>query len=250
MYIKIELIDMMNEAIEEDQNDAPTVAQEYNWMKENTPLLKKIDHSMIMTQQPRHIKVSSLNIGKDDVFFVMDQDNRIDLEHADILEINSLYRVRVSLIQKANRRDSDNEQKLFTQNKHQFGNQFNTILEDSKNVYSSNHSVDMKKIMRIKTQSMHDLVPSKSSFSPPNYAPKDNEKLKEYKKVIPNGQSATTNRSDDQTFFVNECPMDTLYKNYKQTDRRFMGQTHNQEQNPTEKIVTRIKKLFKKGEFV
>ena len=242
LLIRIEII---QDSLNESEADTQTRSCEYNWMKENTPLLKKLDSAMMMMQQPRFFKVSSLNIGKDDAYYVMNQDKRIDLEHGDILELENHYRVRVSLIHESNRRQLNEEDRLYTQvNKRQFGMKFNTILEGASNVpfkqERTDHQISKKHIQA----TIHDLVPSTSSFSPPRYIRKENEM--QFKKIIPVHVPVNPSIDSEMTFKVNARHMDSIYANYKNNDRNFSQSSDIKEEKNIESLYKRMMSFFKK----
>lgn len=246
LLIKIEILNRIDEGVKEPNNDLGVDNHSFNWMKENTPLLKKLDNAMIMTQQPRHFKVASLNIGKDEAYYVMDRDKRIDLEHGDILQIDQQYSVRISLIHEGNRRELNDADRLYSpMNKRQFGMKFNTIVDGSLNNFSRLDRDDLQKNNKNVIQTIHDLVPSKSSFSPPQYRSRTSEKVSEFKNIVKSSAPSTKIHEINHAFSVNEGPMDTMYKNYKESDRSFNNLSEHNENNTNINLYHKIKRLFK-----
>ena len=249
LLIKIEIIHMINDVVKQPENQPHPDGDSYNWMKENTPLLKKLDNSMMMIQQSRHFKITSLNIGKDDVYYVMNHEERINLEHGDILELDNRSLVKISLIHQSDRRDwNDREQSLPVANKRQFGMQFKSIVDGSSNNYSRLGRVDSQISEKNFIETIHDFVPSKSSFTPPKYIFDKIENIKDTTKYKNKSSSSSETNEKNHTFSINERPLDTIYKNQKESIANYTQSYHQTEKKSDETLYDKINFLFKKGE--
>jgi hypothetical protein len=113
------------------------------------------------------------------------------------------------------------------------------------NSFSRRDRDDLQKNNKNIIQTIHDLVPSKSSFSPPQYIARTSEKVGEFKKLVKSSSPSIKTNELNHGFSVNEGPMDTMYKNYKESDRSFNNLSEHNERNSNENLYHKIKRLFK-----
>lgn len=214
VLLKIEIIQSIVENVSDDLSGESETTK-YNWMKENTPLLKHIDNDMIMNQQAREYQVTSLNIGKDHAYYLMDQQKRIDLQHGDILNLGD-YKVRVSLISKQKRSEVDQlPGKSNSEPRRDFSMQFDHMVnaKSRKSLSKDMNIVDTVANSRI--EKMHHLVPSKSSFTVPKYIKQQKKQQVSVKSKQCNEASQSIEAKEAMTIQVKQRHIDHMFEYYQ-----------------------------------
>lgn len=218
-----------------EQNEVTEQVEKYSWIQEHTPLLKEVDNQMIMTEQVRQLNVSSLNIGKDDSYYIYDNQRRIDLEHGDILCVSG-NRYRVSLIGGNKERLSDLPSILTKVNSNTINSDLSAFLKPQE---INKSPIEKYNSLKVERQNM---VPSKSSFAVPQYITKqknDEKRLQFISKSTSN--HGLSQQEEDIQIGVSMRPLDNIQNIY---NKKLTTENKAQVNNKKNNIKDKLKKYF------
>jgi predicted component of type VI protein secretion system len=159
--------------------------------------------------------VTSLNIGKDHAYYLMDKQKRIDLQHGDILNLGD-YKVRVSLISKQQRSENDQlTNKSGTEPRRDFSMQFDHMVNAKSRKSCSQDMSIVDSVANSRIEKMHHLVPSKSSFAVPKYIKQQKKQQVTVKSKQCHEASQSIEAKEAVTIQVKQRHIDHMFEYYQ-----------------------------------